>query len=245
MRKRGNRDRAHPDGLTTDELTLWWHVVGSVTPLAGRNRARDVGARDEDEQGRKPLRHRTLIADGATASMLVSHEPRRLTIDRGQPLRTFRPSRNPRAAKKLARGHVGIDARLDLHGLRHDEARLRLRHFLRDAQARGHATVLVITGKGRASSENGLGERRYGSAMSREEFCAAACPAGLGRRTCSDWFRVSRRRQHATVAKARSTCGCADGAEVTLSDCWDRDQLAFVISAKAATTRKVSQRTAA
>lgn len=58
-----------------------------------------------------------------------------------------------RAVRQIASGKVVIDARLDLHGLRQRDARVELHAFLRAAQARGHKTVLVITGKGAPSGE--------------------------------------------------------------------------------------------
>jgi DNA-nicking Smr family endonuclease len=53
-----------------------------------------------------------------------------------------------RKARRIARGHVEIDARLDLHGLRQADAERRLRTFLLRARADGLRTVLIITGKG-------------------------------------------------------------------------------------------------
>lgn len=53
----------------------------------------------------------------------------------------------PRISAALSRGR-GIDARLDLHGMRQDEAHARLLGFLTNAQHRGHRLILVITGKG-------------------------------------------------------------------------------------------------
>ncbi len=43
---------------------------------------------------------------------------------------------------------VGIDGRIDLHGMTQHDAHLALRAFLVSAQMRGAKTVLVITGKG-------------------------------------------------------------------------------------------------
>jgi DNA-nicking Smr family endonuclease len=50
--------------------------------------------------------------------------------------------------KQLKRGVVAVDYQLDLHGLTRDEALAELPRFLRTAQAKGQAAVLVITGKG-------------------------------------------------------------------------------------------------
>ncbi len=49
---------------------------------------------------------------------------------------------------RLARGTLGLDGRLDLHGLTQDEAHRILQLFLSEAQANGGRMVLVITGKG-------------------------------------------------------------------------------------------------
>jgi DNA-nicking Smr family endonuclease len=50
--------------------------------------------------------------------------------------------------RKLGRGRMEIDARLDLHGKTKAAAHGILKSFLINAQSRGHRTVLVITGKG-------------------------------------------------------------------------------------------------
>ncbi|MCB1509394.1 MAG: Smr/MutS family protein [Hyphomicrobiaceae bacterium] len=53
-----------------------------------------------------------------------------------------------KTAKKLGKGRVDVDARIDLHGMRQVEAHSALLGFLRGAAQRGHRCVLVITGKG-------------------------------------------------------------------------------------------------
>jgi DNA-nicking Smr family endonuclease len=52
--------------------------------------------------------------------------------------------------RKLLRGRIEIEARIDLHGMTQDEARGALSRFIARARARDLRTVLVITGKGRA-----------------------------------------------------------------------------------------------
>jgi DNA-nicking Smr family endonuclease len=51
-------------------------------------------------------------------------------------------------ARKLERGRVPVEARLDLHGMRQRDAHAALRRFLKSAQGKGYRHVLVITGKG-------------------------------------------------------------------------------------------------
>jgi len=59
-----------------------------------------------------------------------------------------------RKGRRIATGKIGIDARLDLHGLRQSDAHSRLRRFLLQCVADGCSTVLVITGKGGAEASD-------------------------------------------------------------------------------------------
>ena len=53
-----------------------------------------------------------------------------------------------RSERRMSRGQVDIEGRLDLHGTGLEEARWRLLQFVTDARRRGARLVLVITGKG-------------------------------------------------------------------------------------------------
>lgn len=55
---------------------------------------------------------------------------------------------DPRRRRRIVRERDPIEARLDLHGLTHDQARATLERFLRQAYADRARAVLVITGKG-------------------------------------------------------------------------------------------------
>ena len=55
---------------------------------------------------------------------------------------------DPAIRKKVGRGHIEIDGRIDLHGMTQNEARSALHGFIHARFARGDRTVLVITGKG-------------------------------------------------------------------------------------------------
>ena len=57
----------------------------------------------------------------------------------------------PEVVRKLRRGVWAIQAQLDLHGLRRDEARERLARFLREAHHAGLRCVRVVHGKGHGS----------------------------------------------------------------------------------------------
>lgn len=57
--------------------------------------------------------------------------------------------------QKLKRGKVAPEGKLDLHGMTMDQAHPRLAAFILKAQADGKRLVLVITGKGRKSPDDG------------------------------------------------------------------------------------------
>jgi DNA-nicking Smr family endonuclease len=62
-----------------------------------------------------------------------------------------RPGIGIDVARKLRRGHWSIQAEIDLHGLRSDDAREALAAFLREAVRQGLRCVRVVHGKGLGS----------------------------------------------------------------------------------------------
>ena len=82
-------------------------------------------------------------------------------------IRTVQPPKpNPVAAparqmidgatsRKLRRGKLPVDGRIDLHGMRQNEAHEALTRFLHASYGRGRRCVLVITGKGRSEARDG------------------------------------------------------------------------------------------
>ncbi|MCK7475856.1 MAG: Smr/MutS family protein [Rhodopseudomonas palustris] len=56
---------------------------------------------------------------------------------------------DPRNVKKLKRGKIEIEGRIDLHGMRQAEAHAALIQFIHGSASMGKRWVLVITGKDR------------------------------------------------------------------------------------------------
>lgn len=155
--------------LGPDERALWNQVARSVDPLPGRH----------------------ILADPEPAAPIASRVPKALP-------RQMRPAPAPRSVQReavapatsggldgswerqIARGRLGPDATIDLHGLTLDQAWRRLDFALQEAVAIGARVLLVITGKpasdpsaGRASSD---GVR----------------PRGMIRAKLEDWIVASR-----------------------------------------------------
>ncbi|HEV2000159.1 MAG TPA: Smr/MutS family protein [Xanthobacteraceae bacterium] len=127
-----------------DDHALWGEVTRSIKPLKGRKAAPvHVGS---DPPVRKAARPAATVAPGPASPRAAP--PPLAPMER-------------RMRQRLSRGSAGVDARLDLHGLRQAAAKPRLENFLKNAQARGHTLVLVITGKGEGGdSERGVLRRQ-------------------------------------------------------------------------------------
>src|ERR1700756_3899458 len=68
----------------------------------------------------------------------------------------FRQAGVPESAlRQLRRGQIRIDAEIDLHGLRLEEARVRLREFLLSALAQRWQGLRIVHGKGLRSGARG------------------------------------------------------------------------------------------
>lgn len=86
-----------------------------------------------------------------------------------QPRKQQHPIEKP-VIRKLARGRLPIDGRIDLHGLTQSEAHNLLFGFLARAHERGLRHVLVITGKGTSRGSEGALKRAVPVWLGKPEF---------------------------------------------------------------------------
>ncbi len=126
--------------MTPEEARLWARVAETVKPMPGRMPLE----RPQD----KPVPAGPVIQKTHSFQAVGTVVP---PPNRPEPF-------DLRLRQKLDRGRMEIDARIDLHGLRQDEAHRTLRAFLRSEQARGSRTVLVITGKGKSQASDPYAE---------------------------------------------------------------------------------------
>jgi DNA-nicking Smr family endonuclease len=151
-------------GMTGEDKALWDEIAKSIKPLSGRRTK--IGSEPEalsvDDQ----------ISRGAEKKNrpIAAPVPKR----RDPPAPPLAPI-DRRLKLKISRGSAELDAKLDLHGHTQAEAKSRLLRFLETAQAREHALVLVITGKGKRSddswsAEGGVLKRQVPLWLSMPEF---------------------------------------------------------------------------
>jgi DNA-nicking Smr family endonuclease len=129
--------------LRPEDAALWAAVTRDVTPLRGERPVRAEILRPPPG----PPRH--------------EHPARRHAAEPRLDLPPRRPGA-PQAldgldgarARRLRRGELPVEARLDLHGKTQDQAWRALGPFLARAQEAGKRVVLVVTGKGGAARDD-------------------------------------------------------------------------------------------
>lgn len=133
--------------LSEEDRHLWNRVASTTTPLsAERGRfLKDQMARLMDETATAPSSSHGLSKKRQKLpDFQIKPGPQAPPTVKGH---QHHPIDKP-VLKKLARGRVSIDSRIDLHGMTQDRARYALMDFLQMAHRSGHRIVLVITGKG-------------------------------------------------------------------------------------------------
>ncbi|MCB8840591.1 Smr/MutS family protein [Aurantimonas sp. VKM B-3413] len=145
-------------GLSADDARLWAGVARSAIPLKGKSFPE---LPDTPEPPAKVPAAPPPPAQQPLAGQPPSDAVRRRLSQ--HPLE--RPTR-----KKLAKGRLAIEARIDLHEMTQARAHDALVGFLRQAQAMGLRHVLVITGRGSAFGSRGVLRRVVPQWFSGPEF---------------------------------------------------------------------------
>ncbi|EAU42038.1 Smr protein/MutS2 C-terminal [Fulvimarina pelagi HTCC2506] len=151
-----------PKSLSPEDRRLWASVARTAVPL--KNKA--VPEVSSEEMPRpKNEAHPPL------------HEPRPalapLPAKRTQPKPLqVQPTIERPTRRKISKGRIAIEARIDLHEMTQDRAHAALSNFLRQAQALGLRHVLVITGRGKPGGSRGILRRMVPLWFASTEFRA-------------------------------------------------------------------------
>ena len=128
------------------ERELFARTVGAVLPL--RAPATEPLSRSRPE----PLPRQRQRDDAAVLREAISDEfDVESLLETDDSLSYRRDGIGPEVVRKLRRGVWSIQAQLDLHGLRRDQAREQLGAFLRETVRQGLRCVRIIHGKGNGS----------------------------------------------------------------------------------------------
>lgn len=150
--------------LSNDERILWGRVARSTRPLLGKaEESTELDAflaAAEAEIEKVEQQQKAAIETGKVASPQPSPKPAG---------GVHHPLERP-VKRKIAKGRLALEARIDLHGLVQGEAHEILLDFLIRAHQRGMRHVLVITGKGSSLGSEGALKRAVPLWFSKPEF---------------------------------------------------------------------------
>jgi DNA-nicking Smr family endonuclease len=133
--------KAEQRGFPTQaEIELWRAVLRDVRPLRGRKPTPPL-----------PIPAAAPVAPSAAPRAVVTPATERFAAEGATPLPH---GLDKRTAERLRRGQMAIEARIDLHGMRQDEAHRALLGLIDRAEHSGLRCLLVITGKGIRRAED-------------------------------------------------------------------------------------------
>lgn len=149
--------------LTPDDRILWGKVARTTRPLPGRMQdIEDFEAKLLETAEMDTKKPSPPVQAGRGDAAVATDKPTK------QPAK-HQPLERP-VKKKLAKGRLQLEARIDLHGLFQSEAHAMLLGFLVRAHERGLRHVLVITGKGSSMGSEGALKRAVPMWFSKPEF---------------------------------------------------------------------------
>lgn len=128
--------------LTEEERALWRRVAKGVRPR--RPVAEETSVRSPEPAKPQPGAHPAKARKSDDGPRLSQRSAGERAVPKAPA-----PPADRGAEKRVRRGKLEIDAKLDLHGYTQDGAYQALATFLQSAQRRGALVALVVTGVGR------------------------------------------------------------------------------------------------
>lgn len=143
---RAEAERKQQEARLRAEANLFRDSMGQVEPLKTKSKHQPDPIRPE------PLPFKHLADEQAALQESLSDEfDADSLLETDENLSYTRPGVGADVVRKLRKGHWVIQAQLDLHGMRRDQARDSLGEFLRKCLRNGTRCVRIIHGKGLGS----------------------------------------------------------------------------------------------
>ena len=140
--------------LRPDEVELWQKVAERTERLHPERKAETPRAARPKPKPEKPVFH---VSEPFTlgARAAAQTTPHKLQPSLSDRLSSAPVQMDKKSFGKMKRGKLKPEGRIDLHGMTLDRAHPALIRFILSAQASGKRLVLVITGKGKRSDDDG------------------------------------------------------------------------------------------
>ena len=161
-----------------EELELFRQEVADAVALPPANRAAPPRPRVKPIPLQRLKDEKQALTDSLADPWDILDQGGRDSIESGEELFFSRPGVPAAALRKLKRGGWVIQAELDLHGLRSDEARLALAEFLLACARRDIRCVRIVHGKGlRSKNREPVLKHKLRHWLTQREDVLAYCQA--------------------------------------------------------------------
>jgi DNA-nicking Smr family endonuclease len=133
-----------------DDEKLWDHVTKDIEPLKNKERLKGITDPAEEKSPSKPpkkIRKAKTARTAQTSTKDVKPKPHRHDDKAGIDRRNW---------ERFVKGKMPFDGRLDLHGMRQDEAHDAVKDFIKRHYALKSRALIIITGKGRGILRDSL-----------------------------------------------------------------------------------------
>jgi DNA-nicking Smr family endonuclease len=167
--------RSHKRPLSADDKAIWQRVARTVTPSPHRAQKKDIATPTIQ-----------LADKGPFMRVTPAREIQKLETPKAL---------EPSADKRVRRGRIQIDRRIDLHDMTRDQARPALHKLIRSAYAADARCLLVITGKGLRL--NGVLRQNFPSWINAQEvrpMIASYAQAHIRHGGTGAWYVFLKRR---------------------------------------------------
>ncbi|CAN5299578.1 hypothetical protein BH11PSE10_BH11PSE10_05660 [soil metagenome] len=132
--------------LAEQERRIFELSVGAVTAMPSNHRVIHHRVPPAPEPRQREADERQVLLQALSDDFDVDS-----LLETDDTLSFRRPEISAEVVRKLRRGHWSLQAQLDLHGLRRDQAREALGSFVQESARRGLRCVRVVHGKGNGS----------------------------------------------------------------------------------------------
>ena len=166
--------------LSDEERHLWRAVVKDARPLSAGKIIREPEQDISAPKSIKPERLSKAKPQPRPMPLVARPRPNSALLEGAEPSPPPLKGLDRRTSQRLARGQIDTEARLDLHGMRQNEAHGALYHFFSRCRRQGMRCVLVITGKGESPfSRHTLHSSRFHEATDHSGVLRSALPQWL------------------------------------------------------------------
>lgn len=132
------------DNPPDDDIALFRQAMKGVQPL-------DYDGVEPIQKRPRPMPKKRMEDEQQVLLEMMSDDYPVDEVENGDELLFAHDGIQQQMMRKLRRGHISIEAQLDLHGYKVEEARQALSEFLHQVQHRGLRCVRIIHGKGHGS----------------------------------------------------------------------------------------------